>query len=529
MPSKSSLRIPLLFVAFLCLVASRRWEQLASPQVWAEDGGLISGFIGNGWREFLQPVNGYLILVPKMVTRVSMAVSIYYYPIVSAILAFLFAALTGVAAAIAPTRLRGRVLCAFSIFLVPSDSEVFGLPLYTFWWASILLLLLALWDERRPALGFRLVCVTAAGLSSPFVFVVLPVLCFRALLHRKLHAERIVAFAATGVAAVQMYFISRGTAMAFPTWASFSRYVVPRFCGWFLLGNFWENSDLLWPLGLLVVTLIAAFWYGSRRDPTAWILVYLYCGAIASSIFRIDPAALHPIRAGPRYFFLPFVLTFWILIQFILATDRKWIRVSVGIIASVAVLDALPVWSRRHDDLQWEQHLVSARMFSRYEIPIQSDGHRFSAWYIGEPGATWDGLILRDWFLSPEDLAGLPTFAYRIVRTGDIDDGPDPAMGRAGEAEDGGRTISVVSTGSRKEVELRLTAGRRIRFRSGQVDGSQSMQVVGYEKVFIPSLPITKDWVTLEFSNFRLPKEFTVRISDQGHGVGEWSEAGPGN
>jgi hypothetical protein len=525
MLSGRSLAIPLLFLLFLGLVASRRWEQITSPQVWAEDGLIIDGFVRGGWHDFLQPVNGYLILVPKLITWISLALSIYYYPIASTILACIFSALVGLAVAIAPTRLLGKILCAISVFLVPSDPEVFGVPLLTLWWAPVLLLLVATWDERHPAIWLRLMFLAVGGLSSPFILFVLPVLYFRVFWHRELHSEKIVALAATAFAAVQMSFLSTGGWMAFSQASSFLIHAVPKFCGWFLIGNFSERAGLLWPSGILVIALIAAFLRGGRRDPSAWILVYLYCAAIAASAVRVDPAALHPILGGPRYFFFPFVLTFWILVQLVLAAGKGWLRNTAGILALVAVLNAVPQWSRRHDDLQWAKHLVSARLFPVYAIPIESDGHWFRAWSIAETGAVWDDLLRRDPFVSHEDLEGLPTFAYRVVGPGEGGGRGPAAWSGAGNAEGSG-AISVASAGSRKEVDIRLGAGGRIRFRSGPVTGFPSMEIVGHEGEFIPELPKTTGWVTLEFSNARLPREFTVRVRDLGQGVGEWSASG---
>lgn len=506
-------------VLFLGLLASRRWEQFTSPQVWCEDGRIISGFIANGWREFLLPVNGYLILVPKIITRLSLAVSVYYYPIVSTVLACLFSAGVGLAVAFSPTRLRGRVACALSLFLVPSDAEVFGLPLYTLWWAPVLLLLLALWDERRPCLGLRLLFVAAGGLSSPFILVVWPVLCLRALWLRRLGAEKAVALAATLVSAVQVKFILGGAHMELPPGSSFLAYVVPKFCGWFLFGNFSEASAVLWPAGFLVMAMIAAFWIEGRSSPTAWILVYLYCGGVASSIFRNDPAALHPIRGGPRYFFFPFILTFWMLIQLLLATEKKWLRTSIGIAVATAVVNALPAWTRHHDDLCWAEHLASARLFSEYEIPIESDGHRFRAWSIDESGKTWNHLVREDVWLSPEKVAALPTFAYRVVKESDADTGWGSAASNGAHAAPG-------EAAHLKERLFKLSAGSRLRFRSGPVTRPQSMRIPGYDSVFLPDLPITTEWVTLEFSNSRLPQEFTLEVDDHGQGLGEWSDPG---
>jgi hypothetical protein len=48
------------------------------------------------------------------------------------------------------------------------------------------------------------------------------------------------------------------------------------------------------------------------------------------------------------------------------------------------------------------------------------------------------------------------------------------------------------------------------------------MSVVGSEGLFIEELPLTTDWITLEFSNAKLPATFTLKIEDAGNGVGEW-------
>jgi hypothetical protein len=511
-----------LLLLFLGLVVSRRWQQLTQPEVWAEDGRLISSFVGDGWAGIFQPVNGYLVLVPRVITGVSLLVSIYFYPLVSTLLACLFAASVGVAVAVSPTRLRAKLLCAAAVFLVPSDAEVFGLPLYSLWWAPILLILVALWDERRTAPTLRLLYVVIGGLSSPYILVVLPVLYFRALRFRRVRSETLVAAAATAVAAVQACFIVGGASMARPPIASFATYVVPRFCGWFFLGGISENGYLLWPAGLALLALIAAFFIANRKEAFAWILVYLYLGAVGSSILRNDPAALHPFRGGPRYFFFPFFLTSWILIQMALTDRRRWLRGIAWIAALIGAANAIPQWTRLHDDLHWGENLVSARLFSDYGIPIESDGHWFRAWSIEEPGSVWEKLLARDRLLSRADMEARPTLAYRIVP-------PNEQNGNewdTGIASNAGPTVLIQRLRSPKETVLGLSLNRRIRFRSGPAKEPPSMEVVGHEGLFIPRLPMTTDWVTLEFSNSRLPKQFVIRVADRGQGVGEWAEVG---
>jgi hypothetical protein len=520
--SKGGPRTTLLLLGFVVLVASRRWQQLTSPQVWDEDGRLISSFVESGWAGIFQPVNGYLVLVPRVITGVSMFLSVYYYPIISTVLACLFAALVGLAVAMSPTRLGAKVLCAASVFLVPSDAEVFGLPLYTLWWAPVLLLLVALWEEGTPALFLRFLYLVVGGLSSPYILVVLPVLYFRAIRFRRLRSEILVALAGTVIAAAQVCFVVGGAHMASPPTASFATYVVPRFCGWFLVGGVSQNTFLLWLAGIVLLALIAAYLVANRRNALAWVLVYLYVGAVASSILRNDPAALHPFRGGPRYFFFPFFLTSWILIQLALTAGKKRLRIAAAAAAVTGGLNALPQWTRHHDDLHWAEHLVSARQFSEYGIPIESDGHWFRAWSIEEPGATWKGLIERDRFASAAELDERPTFAYRIVGANELN-----ADGWGAESDpNSGRLVSIAQPGGGGGRVMRLSKSGRILFRSGPVKDFPFMEVVGHEKTYIPRLPMTTDWVTLEFSNSTLPREFTIRVTDHGQGVGEWAAVG---
>ncbi len=501
----------LLCTIFLFLLASRRWEQLVSPQVWCEDAWLIEGFMKNGWHELLLPLNGYLVLVPKIITGVSMDLSVYYYPLVSTILTWVLTALVGLAVAFGPIRLRGKVLCAISIFAIPSDPEVFGLPLYTLWWSAILLLVCALWDERVPARFIRSGFVIAGGLSSPFIFVALPVLCFRAFWYRTFHAERIVALVGMIIAAIQIPFVFPGAARTVPPISSIWRNVIPKFCGWFVLGNFAQGRFLLWAAGFALVALMAMFLFSRRRDPSAWILFGLYVGAVCSSITRVDPSILIPAQAGPRYFFLPYVLTYWILIQLCLSANANWIRLLAAITASIALLNAIPVWTRHHYDMRWAENVRSSRLFPEYWIKAQYDGSSNSGFFIKSSGATWDALLQRDRFVSASDLQNLSTFAYRVVDRSESDKGSNLSI-----------PSSHIRVGSH-EALLRLRTGDRVRFRSGGVARCQNMEVIGHEGKFISSLPVTADWVTLEFSNSRLPSEFDVRIVDQGQGVGEWS------
>lgn len=528
---KSRFYIPLSFSVFVGLLMSRRWWQIVSPQVWDEDGTqVIFGFMTQGWLALFESVNGYSIVVPKIISMISLWVSFLHYPLVSTILAWIFIGLVGLAITIAPTKLHGKFLCALSVFIIPSNPEVFGLPLYTFWWASLLLFLVTLWDEKHPALGWRLCFTLLGGLSSPVIFLILPVLYFRAYQYRSLRSEYVIAIVATLIALIQISFLVKWPLGQIPSLNSMLLNVVPVFFGNFLIGN-WTGHNL-WIAGVGMIAIVTAWFIQARNSLSARILLFLLAGSIAMSVTRVDPSIIHPNNAGPRYFFFPFALMAWILVQSFYSLESKWHRGFITVIAMVALLNAAPAWSRRHDDLQWADHVRSCRLFHTYSIPVHFDGDRSLALHLRLLGQGCAEFLRRDLFASKNELEA-PTFAYTMVEAelGGYKDkvelisnsmsGSDSQKSKlSGYQVIGSFNTSDADTG---DVLLKLRRGDHILYRSGPSKGGQSVRIEGHREEFIEELPTAIDWVTLEFSNANLPAEFVVKIKDEGQAWGQWS------
>lgn len=368
------------------------------------------------------------------------------------------------------------------------------------------------------------------------IVLILPILYFRAYFYRSLRAERLVAFIATLIAAVQGFFIIKGSASGLPPLDSVLMNVIPTFFGNFLIGNWNVNVVWLWLAATALIGIIVAWFLQSRRKVAAWILLYLLAGSIALTVARVDPAIIHPQLAGPRYFFFPFVLTFWILIQYFHATHSNWLRGIIGIVTVTAVINAAPAWSRQHDDLQWKNHVLSCQLFPQYTIPIQFDGNRISTWSLNLSGKNCAELLKRDFLISTKEIDERPTFAYSTHSTSELDKrlGSQIPMLVSSTMTgtdfhkstlDGYRVIGSFNTSDADtgSILLRLRRGDRLLYRSGPGKVGQSMSIMENEKAFLPELPIALDWITLEFSNARLPAEFVVKITDEGKGWGEWS------
>ena len=531
------LRLPLLFLLFFGLLATRRWAQLAFPQVWDDESTLIMTAARGGWGQLFHPINGYLVVLPRAIVRISMAVSFYHYPLVATLLTWLFTASVGVAIATAPTHLKGKVFCAVAAFAIPTDPEVFGVALYTLWWAAILMFLVALWDEKQSHPGLRWTFLLAGGLSSPAIVGVLPILYFRAFWYRAFRLEWAIALAATLLAAVQLHFVAAGSAASLTPMGSLLRNVIPRFCGWFIFGNISASPWLLWVLGLGVLGLILAWWRSDRRSPGVWILTALWLSAIALSVMRVDPGILNPRYAGSRYFFFPYILLGWILVQAWISASAWWVRTIIAAAAAGILVNAAPAWSRGHDDLQWEEHVRSGRLFPIYITPTEFAGSRLQTWFIEEPGPGYARLLRGDWLISARRLDALTTFAYKTMGWWELDNSQREidlktelgAGARPGTTQlETGRAIITRpwSGSSPAEIEFSLKRGDRLRYRSGPVSQAPLMRIVGREEEFIGELPVTPDWAWLEFSNSRLPAEFVLRVRDRGQGLGEWSTVG---
>lgn len=509
----------LLFLLFLFLLSSRRWDQVRSPQIWDEEASIITGFIEHSWREFLEPIHGYLITVPKIIIGASLWASFYRLPMLSMVLTWIFTALVGVLVAKAPTQLRGKAWCALAPFFIPTNTEVFGISLYTFWWTAVLLFLVAIWDYSTRLLWLRILLLVAGALSSPMIIALLPVFYIRIFHSRGLRTEKWIGLLATLLAVVQLRMGMTGEQAHFPPIGSVLTNLAPKFLGMFLLGNITESSYLLWGGAVFLLSLIAlAFKYHPDRFALG-LVALLWVITIALSVARADPAALHPYFAGPRYFFLPYVLLGWLLIQIIASNVPRWLRICCALALLASAINAIPVWSRPHDDLRWKKHVRSSRFFEQYWVPIHFDGRSENAWAIGLTGPVSRRLLGHDFLISAAELEALPTYPYKIIPENPfaamVSDGREKKLeiiNPSGGVTDSNRVDQGPGQSSGREIVLKLQRGERIGFFAGGTGEELFIEISGHEKQFINWLPSSPGWVTLEFSNQSLPAEFTVVI-----------------
>ena len=478
-----------------------------------------------------------MVLVPKVISFVSVSLSVSRYPLISTALTALFIVAVGYVVAYAPSRLQRSYLCVLAMLAVPCGPEVFGLPSYTFWWSAILLFVVALWDENDDRLALRLTLVTIGGLSSPVITIMLPIYYFRALFFR-VRTEAVIAALATLLVGVQVYFVLSTNAATPPPILSLLTNTIPKFFGGLLVGNlFWPSILILALASLPPIGLIAYYAYRNRKDVPFFILIFLILATIALSVARVDPAILHPMMAGPRYYFFPFILMSWTLIYIASATALWRVKLGVVVIFGLTLNNALPAWSHRHGDLAWTTHVVSCSHFSEYTIPVHFSGEEQLAWEMRMDGDTCSDLLDRDplWNSNqPEP----PSFAYSISR--DLEaEGSLPTTVEIeqttmnGGAPEPAPVPGVEVIGSFDElgaatgrVVVSMVRGGRLLYLRGEGAKGQTVRVLGSEELFLSRAPWSREWIGIVFDNDLLPERFLVEIRDQGTEMDEWSAIG---
>ena len=316
------------FLLAAVVIASRRYVQILHPDVWVEEGTIfLPAFAKSGWSELFTPLYGYLLVPSKMVSFFGLSLSFVHFPEYATALSLIVQSACVLAVAFAPTQLPAKFLCAMAVVFVPSGTEVFLVPLYTFWWTTILIFLALLWHPRGGQY-FRNALLLIGGLSSPVVVLLAPMFVLRAAVERT-KSEVLTAAIALGLGATQLTFVlgNEGTGSIISSISKIDL-VLGKYLGTPLMDVSMIGASVF---GLVVALFLA---FGLLLIPKADRFAYLLLGlslsaAIASSIVRVPVEAPHPLLAGPRYFFLPFILLAWMLI---------WISMRAKLLPSLAAI-----------------------------------------------------------------------------------------------------------------------------------------------------------------------------------------------
>lgn len=528
--------VVILTVLFFILLYFRRGYQLLYPDVWQEDYYNIISFIQNGWMNLFEPVAGYLITVPKLITNISMSISFIYYPEISTYLTWIFTIFVALAVVYSPTHLKYPLVASILIFFIPTDAENFGLPLYTFWFSAILLFLVALWKSNEKQI-LKNIFLLVGGASSPVVALMVPIQMFRSIVLENKKEELISLSVAVVLSIVQVsYILNTGTHTNTPIInIDFLNAIIIKFFAFYYLRDVVSSEIVLLLGGIYILILFAIYWFYNKKDIYFYILLFLLFASIGLSVARLDPNIIHPILAGPRYFFFPFILLSWTLLY--ICSKNKYYAIGILPILALSVFISLKSYGREHDYLEWRNHIYAcSKQSENYRIPVHFNGDEALAWNISLSSEKCQELLANDFFqLSESDkkifsitVSGYSSLDVKkvlnvenIVTTSYVKNQTFDKKTLNGFETYGSFINGDSDTAS---IQFTSTNSSQVLFKTGPKTKNQTIKIINNhgEELMEKTLDRSESWSVYTFHK-NLPETFIVEINDDGTGWGEWS------
>jgi hypothetical protein len=281
--------------------------------------------------------------------------------------------------------LTTRSAMAITMALVPTNPEVFGVLLYSFWWTTLWPLIVLGWKPNLWAL--RAPVLVVGTLSSPAGGALFVVFGVAYLLTRRIRDLLSAGILLAGFAfqvivaldSTRAELLSRDAdpievlEQTVRTGGMFETQ-------WLSPGDpdryFLLLAGLAFLLFLLVATLRLS--YIARLHEALLLL-------IATGVFTVlcafpAPLVSDPQGAGPRYYFLPFVAFGWVLLALWRRIDVGRLRTASGVLLCLSLFGLATTFSRAPDEttakLSWEAEVRRCAVSTDpvAQIPIYFDG-----------------------------------------------------------------------------------------------------------------------------------------------------------
>lgn len=390
-----SLRILGAFGACMLVWVMRRPEQLTRPYVWVEEALIIRNFLDDGWAGAFEPVQGYLILPANVLVALAAELSFVQLPELMYTFSFAVFVATILLLVLPESRwgdLNARCLMALTMVLVPTNPEVFGVALYSFWWSTLWPVIVLGW--KRDLWALRIPVLAVAALSSPAAGALFIVFVLAYVLRRRLRElvsagillAGFVYEASLALDSTRAELLSRDAdplkvlEQTFRTGGIFET-------GWLSPGS--PDRWFLLLAGIVFITflVLASVRLALARRHEALLLlttagVYTVLSAVPA------PLISDPVTAGPRYFFLPFVVYGWGLLVLWRHADLARLRTAAALLLAASLLGLATTFSRGGElttaNLSWEAevHKCARSLEDTFGIPIYFDGSTQHFWTL---------------------------------------------------------------------------------------------------------------------------------------------------
>jgi hypothetical protein len=146
------------------------------------------------------------------------------------------------------------------------------------------------------------------------------------------------------------------------------------------------DSDFLAFVGacmLLAILGVVAYAAFRGRTPNTTEVIALVLGLLVVGVLSSIPGPLlsDPSLAGPRYYFLPYVVLAWVLLMIAVTSELRWARVAATVTIVMSLLMLSQTFSRHDDLVNWSRQLARCQTTTKtFTVPVQFDGSRADLW-----------------------------------------------------------------------------------------------------------------------------------------------------
>lgn len=373
-------------LAGLVLLVLRRPSALTDPGLYAEDGVIfLLESLRDGVGAILQPYNGYVHLLPRLVAAVATILPLGWTPVVYSLATAL--ASVGAAALVLSRRFdrlapyTARVVVFGLLVLLPRLTEVHLALNSVLWWCGVALLMTALADDPSSRAGkvgevAMVVVAVMSGLAGP---VLAPIAAARWLRTRTTHSLIVGGvWWATAGAQLVVYATQDRENGPVPVGMPLARAAVEKTVGALVLGR--RAVDERWAGGTPTLVLVALLVLGAvwaavvvtGASPFDWApIAWTAAASTLAGFMALGPAAA---QLPDRYTVLPIAA---LVIGLLVArpTRRLLVVGQVGLVVLVLVLRVTDVVVPSRPSTDWERsERCLAHVRRTCVVPLNPEG-----------------------------------------------------------------------------------------------------------------------------------------------------------
>lgn len=360
--------------------------------LWAEDGSLFfAEAAALGVKSFLSSYAGYLTLYPRLVSLVSLQISITWTPYLyfcgwllacSVLIHVIVKRAQGFGA--------GALACAgilAAIILQPNYGDVFYNITNAQWLLASAMCIWALGaPDDEKVRWWEIAGFAICALTGPILVFLIPAMVLRAVLVRDMRCRASVYVVLFTCAAIQLYFVYHSNRIqSIPLDRNLGHWLEA--ARTFLAFGVDQQAHILAGCAVAFWLLLVVAFLGVARRPGdrfqalalfgTGLLIFL-AGLLAK---RDNPLVLNPLFDGSRYYFPAYSLIFFSACA--ATREARYLRGAVFVL--LVVIAGGTFKKVGNPDLHWHAYATFATRMSGISIPVNPQNPEYPSWHLAVP------------------------------------------------------------------------------------------------------------------------------------------------